>query len=211
MKSLKPPKQKKSGKRFPLLMYERVMGRFWIPSLLLGLQLIALWWFAGDGIVRDLYPPRDGIILGCGIFSLFFSAYTFFGRKMAYIRAYPSYFLISTPIFRLKTSYRRVVDMRPMDFIKLFPPEAVSGATRDVLEPFYPLTVLVITLNRYPMPLSILKLFLPPQMFYPQQSGFIIVVPDWMSVSTELDSFLGNYRQAARPTGEQKGFQRGLY
>ena len=35
----------KPGKRFPLLMYRRTMDRVWGITLILGLALLALWWY----------------------------------------------------------------------------------------------------------------------------------------------------------------------
>lgn len=35
----------KPGKRYPFLMYRRTMDRVWGITLLLGLALLALWWY----------------------------------------------------------------------------------------------------------------------------------------------------------------------
>jgi hypothetical protein len=78
---------------------------------------------------------------------------------------------------------------------QLFPPGESSWAQRSFLEPFYGKTAVVIELHGYPMSPALLKLFLPAQMFSPQFTGFVILVPDWMKMSTELDSFYGAWLQ----------------
>jgi len=38
------------------------------------------------------------------------------------------------------------------------------------------------------MPKPILRLYLTPAMFYPQAEGLVLLVPDWIAFSSELDT-----------------------
>ncbi|HEX7974440.1 MAG TPA: hypothetical protein VF498_08540, partial [Anaerolineales bacterium] len=68
-------------------------------------------------------------------------------------------------------------------------------AQHRFLEPFFGETAVVIELTGFPMARSLLRLFLPSMMFLRQNTGLILLVPDWMAFSTELDSLQGNWLQ----------------
>jgi hypothetical protein len=112
---------------------------------------------------------------------------------------------------RLKISYRRIISARPNDFVKIFSPRRMSWADKRFLRPYFSKTVLAIILDGFPLPKPILRLFFPKHFFNPHEKyGLVIVVPDWMPLSTEFESFLGAWKdkQSERPRGPNL---RGMY
>jgi hypothetical protein len=121
--------------------------------------------------------------------------FAFLSRLFAYVQVREGYLLVATMFLRLKISYRRLLSLHPVLLQQLFPPEALSWAQRNYLEPFYGKTALVVQLRAYPMAPAFLRFFLPAQMFSPRSTGIVLLVSDWMKLSTEFDSIHGAWLQ----------------
>jgi hypothetical protein len=185
-----------SGKRHALLLYHRAMGRLGLPTLLLGLLLATLWgWnaFIGTPLVM---LKNSSLLLIAACVTLLFSLFAFISRYRSYVQVHRDHLRLVTPFLPLRVSFRRIRRAHPVDFHTLFPPSEASWAQRSFLEPFYGQTALVIELNGYPMPRAILRLFLAPQMFSRNTTGLVFLVPNWMALSTELDSYWSVWQQA---------------
>jgi hypothetical protein len=186
----------KSGSRHALLFYRHTMGRLWVATLILGLVFMAVGAWAGLQTRMILGIESDTWLYAVGILALAISLFAFVARFMAYVQPYDSYLRVATPFLRFKVSYRRVRSFRPSLVQQIFPPEESSWSQRSFLEPFYGKTAIVVDLKGFPLNPSMLKLFLPPQMFSPRSTGFVFMVSDWMKLSTELDSLLGAWLQS---------------
>jgi hypothetical protein len=55
--------------------------------------------------------------------------------------------------------------------------------------------VVVLELSSYPLSPGLLRLFLAPQMFSRQLTGLVLIIPDWMTFSAELDSLVDEWRR----------------
>lgn len=184
----------KGGKRYPLLIYNQVLGR-WSPTLFaLGLAILA--WggaaFYFGGMAENPLPllrREDGVTMlivgGVVIAAVFFLS---FMGKMAYVQLFPAYFRLVTPFLRLNVSYKRINRTTTTQVSEIFPPQNVSGVQRDIIAPISSKTAIIIFLNAYPMPRNVLKLFLSPFFFYDKTTHFVIVIEDWMRFSQELES-----------------------
>ncbi len=191
-------KARKSGKRHRLLIYQRVMDRLWGVTLIVGLLILAIWWWSGDFF--PVFPePFDTLILAGGAVAVTLAFLMFLMRTMAYVQAFPDHLRVATPFMRLKVSYRRIRSIHPVEFFKLFPLAKASWGDRRILEPFYAKTVLVAELSEFPVRPSVLRLFLPRVMFSTQAKGLVLVVKDWMALSTEIDSYQGAWLQKVTP------------
>lgn len=179
------------------------MNRLWKATLVLGLLLAGLWWQALVGVIMPLHPPYENFVYLAALVVLGFTLFAMLARSMSYVQAFHNHIRVVTPFLRLKVSYSRVRSVRPAEFHKLFPPAEAGWAERRFLEPFYPLTVVFVELSRYPLPRGLLRLFLPPQMFYPQSRGLVFVVEDWMALSTEIESFRGQWMETQKPARER--------
>lgn len=191
-------RKQKPGERHTLLMYRHAWERLWRPALLLGILCGALWWQAGTSLT-PLLPGADSYwVLSAAIISLGIGLFAFLARGMGYVRLYPAYLQLVTPFLKIRISYRRIRSARPVAIAELFPPAQQSWGQRKFLAPFYSMTAVAVELRGFPLPPWLLRLFLPRQLFLPQTSGFVFLVHDWMRFSTELDAFLGRWRDRTR-------------
>jgi len=188
-------KSHKSGTRYPLILYHRVMSRLWAATLVLGVLLLLVWgweWYFNQPLMRanaSSWLPVAGLVF------LAFAMFAFFGRNMAYVQPHKDHLRLVTPFLRTNISYRRVRSVHPAVFQQLFPPKDASWAQRQLLSPFYGKTAVVVELNGLPHSPGVMRLFLAPQMFSPRSTGLVFLVPDWMTLSTELDSYRGTWLQ----------------
>ncbi len=188
-------KARQAGSRHLLLLYRRWMDRLWRSTLILGLLLFGIWfwtWWYGTNL---LHGQEDLWLLLGAVVLLGFTLFAFFARGMAYVQPRRDHLRLVTPFLRTNISYRRLVSTHPADFTQIFPIKNASWAQRRLLEPFYGMTAVVVELNNYPLPPVLLRLFLAPQMFYRRAKGFVLLVPEWMALSTELDSLVGAWQQ----------------
>jgi len=188
-------KTSKKGSRHPLLMYRRTMDRVWKYTLLLGVLLIAVGWWSLIPETEILGLSSDIWLFLSALLALMISFFAFFGRFFAYVRAGDSYIHIVTPFLRFKISYRRMLSVHPVLVQQLFAPQESNWSQRAFLEPYYGQTVLVVEMRGYPLDPTILRLFLPRQMFSPRSTGLVLLISDWMKLSTEIDSLHGAWLQ----------------
>lgn len=197
----------KAGKRHLLLVYQRWFDRIWLPMLVLGLAMGALWGLSGY-FFDPLVPPTDLFVSAGAGACLAFALFALLARNLAYVQARQGYLLVATPFFRLKVSYKRVRQVRSASFEQLFPRQKMGWAQKQFLEPFYGRTVVVVDLAQFPLSRGLMRLFLARPMFSPQGTGLVFVVKDWMALSMEIDSYRGMERQAGgtpsvrRPRGQ---------
>jgi hypothetical protein len=190
---------KKAGRRQTLLLYERMMDRLWRVTLPLGLLMLAWWYWGGSIFFAQLNPPIDIITLCCAIALIFFSFFFIVTRRMGYVQAREDHLRMVTPFINLKISYQRVRSIHPVNFVQIFPIKETSWSQRRFLEPFYGKTALALELTKLPLSRSFLSLFFGPQTFLPTSTGFVLLVDDWMELSTDIDSRIGNWRQNQAP------------
>ncbi len=184
----------KPGDRHDLLLAQRSWERLWKPALLLGVLLSIAWWQAGTGKLPLIETADNLWVLGGAVICLLMGLFALVARNMSYVQPQAIHFRIATPFLKLDVAYRRVRSIRPVDLVQLFPPDRQSWARRRFLAPFYGYTAVAVELNGYPLPRAALQLFFPTQFFLPQATGFVLLVEDWMRLSTELDSRIGAMR-----------------
>lgn len=201
-------KSRKVGNRHTILLYKRVMDRMWTATLLLGILLLGLWgwgWFSPAVLIEA--QNSFWLLAGSGML-LGFTLFAFFGRNMAYVQARPNHLRLVTPFLRTNISYKRMRSVHPANFQQLYPPSEASWAERRLLEPFYGKTAVVIDLNDYPLPPFFLRFFLAPQMFSKSNKGLVLLVPDWMAFSTEIDTFRARQTTTRRQQSQVPGWLR---
>ncbi len=199
-------KVRKVGKRHSLLIYRRTMDRLWGPTILLGLILMVVWGLLRVQNVKVLDTENTFWLLAGAVVSLAFGLFAFFARNMAYVQPRRDHLRLVTPFLRLNIAYSRIRSSHPSNFFQLFPPSNTGWASRRVLEPFYGKTVVVVELTGYPISPIFLRLFLPEIMFSRRSEGFVLVVPDWMEFSTDLE-FLSRQLDAGSEKGSKETYQ----
>lgn len=192
-----------SGDRFPLLLYSHAVGRSGTPALLLTVLLLGLWSLVRMQLVA--WPPRpsEPWLLAGGLASFLFLVLAWIAPRLAYVQPRRDHLLVRTPIYRMKISYRRVVNTRPVDLARMFPPSSIRGSDRRLLRPFYGRTALGVDLRGLPLSKFTLRLFFHRLFLAADGTGLVLVVRDWMALSNQLSSLVDTWRssQQVRPRG----------
>lgn len=175
----------KGGRRYPLVIYTHMINR-WYPAILaIGVFLLILAW----GIyARGFEQWRWLAIASLGGFNVFLGLFLLLVRKSAYIQPFSDHLRLVTPFLRLNISYKRLRRTSSANMGALFPPKSVSKWQAEIIEPIAKMTVIVLELTAFPMSQSSLRLFLSPLFFKDKTPHFVILVNDWMRLSSELES-----------------------
>jgi hypothetical protein len=177
------------GRRHPLVLYTRMMDRWWPTLLCLALAMGALAWpFYADLYIRLTEPWKWITLAGTGVVVFTASMVMLALRKSAYVQAFADHLELVTPLLRLKISYRRIQHTRSAGMAILFPPKTLRGTRRDIALPLLNRTAVVIEMHALPLPQTTLRMFLSPFFFKDASPHLVILVDDWMGFSTELDS-----------------------
>ena len=174
----------KGGRRYPLVVYTHMINRWWpaicsIGIAFLGVAWLVQWW--GFEQWRWLATAVIGAVnLFVGILLLLF-------RKSAYVRPFNDHLRLATPFLRLNISYKRFLRTSSANLGVLFPPNSVSKWQAEIIQPIAKMTAIVIELRGHPMPQSSLRLFLSPLFFKDKTPHLVIVVDDWMRLSSEIE------------------------
>ena len=192
----------KGGRRYPLLVYREMISRvlpeiFWLGVGLLGLAFLG----------RFLFPDplnawRWEWLMGLSIAPFLVALFLFVVRGVAYIQPYPTHIRLVTPILRFNISYKRLRRYATSEMRAIIPPsKKMTGWKREVVGKFGNKTTLVLELTGWPVEPWMLKIFLSPLFFRDKTPNFVILVNDWMRLSSEIDSMRtgGGIKQQARP------------
>jgi len=173
------------GRRYPLVIYTRMMSRWWTIVAAIGIALQGVAWY-GFGIGAELWRwLANGSV---GVFCILVGVMMYLLRKSAYVQPFGDHLRLATPFLRLNISYKRLRSSKPVNLGALFPPKSISGTLRDIVEPLATMTAIVIELNALPMSQTALRFFLSPLFFKDKTPHIVILVEDWMRFSAELDS-----------------------
>ncbi len=186
------------GDRFRLLLYERRVKRFRQPALTLALLFWVLWYLVKENYLQWPPPPNAPWLMAGALVALIFWLFTLIAPRMAYAQPRADHLRLQTPIYRLKISYRRIHNTRPIDFAKTFPPSSVKRSDRWLLRPYFGATALGVDVNEWPLSPTVLRLFFNRYFLAPDQPSFVILVQDWMALSNQLSSMMDTWRGISR-------------
>lgn len=177
------------GRRHRLVLYARMMDRWWPVLFCLGLAMGALAWPFYSNLYSRLTAPWNWMTLaGVGSLVIAGSLVMLALRNSAYVQAFGNHLRLATPFLRLNISYRRIQRTTSAGMATLFPPRTLRGIRRDIAMPLLNRTAVVIEMHSLPLPQSTLRLFLSPFFFKDRSPHIVLLVDDWMAFSTELDS-----------------------
>jgi hypothetical protein len=178
----------KKGTKFPLLIYRRWAKMLRLPSLLIGVVSAVAWYFAREEGQSLLSGQAWVLLLASGVGALIFF-YSLRAHRTAYVQCFPAYVKIQTPLFAVAVAYKRIRQVRPVEYHTELPLSNMKQSQRRLLEPFLGRTVVLLDLARLPMTERKLRLWLPWFMFAQKTTGFLLVVEDWMALSREIGVF----------------------
>jgi len=189
---------KKAGRRYPLVIYTRMLNRWWPATLTLSLALLAVAWGVARTPEGKAQPFLVDTTMGLGGLAFVFTFFLFIIRKAAYVQPFRTHLRLVTPFLRINISYRRFRGSTTTEMRVLFPPGSLSGWRRDIIAPLSAMTAIIINLNGYPVSPIILRWFLSPFFFKDKTPHLVILVNDWLRFSSELESMRSNRGQAAK-------------
>jgi len=179
----------KAGKKYPLVLYTRMLDRWWPALFFIGLGLLALAWpFYSDLYTRLTVGWEWESMAGLGGGVILISLIMWAMRKSAFVQPRGNHLLVATPFLRMRISYSRIHRATSASMAILFPPKSLRGLKREILYPLFNMTAVVVELNALPIPASTLRLFLSPFFFKDKSPHLVILVQDWMSFSTQIES-----------------------
>ncbi len=179
-------------RKYPLIVYQHMLNRWWPPMVTLGLALFGLAYTEYTSPLARFISWRWQLIAGVGVLAILVGLFFIIVKRFAYVQAFPTYLKLATPFLRLKISYKRITRTTATEMRLLFPPKSMGWWTREIFAPLSALTAIVIDLNGYPVSPRILHLFLSRFFFKDKTAHLVILVNDWMQFSTELESMRTN-------------------
>ena len=188
-----------SGDRFPLLLYGRVIARYRGATLTLAVLLLALWYPVSRDMLAWPRPPADGWLLAGGSVSLAVWLLARLAPGLAYVQPQRDHLRLQTPIYRMKISYQRIHNTRPIDFARMYPPPSLRSGDREILRPFFGQTALGVDLRGLPLSPFALRLFFSRFLFANDQPGLVLMVDDWMALGRQLSTMMDAWRAANQP------------
>lgn len=156
--------------------------------IVMGLGLFALAYSEYIQPLAEFLPQRWQVFAATGILAVFVGVFFFVIRFLAYAQPTSDHLRLVTPFLHLNISYKRIRRTVTTEMRQLFPPKSLSGWMQDIFSPLSTKTALVIELTGYPIPRSVLRLFLSRFFFKDKTPHLVILVEDWLRFSSELDS-----------------------
>jgi hypothetical protein len=191
--------KKTKGDKFPLLVYRRWARMLRWSSFFIFLISAAALWFDLDASLISGRVWLFYIAAGVGLLIFVYSVYAY---RASYVQCFTNYVRIRTPFLAVAVSYKRVLQVRPVDFHTQLPAKLRSPQMR-LLEPYLGRTVILLELSAFPVKESRLRRWLPWYMFARDVTGFVLVVEDWMALSRQIggfsDRWIARHRTRPRP------------
>ena len=178
----------RGGTKFPLVVYQHLLNRWWTPMIALGLGMFGIAYGQYMEPLGPFLPMRWIPLVVIGVLAISVGIFFLIIKQIAYVQAFPGYLKFVTPFMRLNISYKRIHKTLTTEMRLLFPPKSMSGWMRDIFAPLASQTALIIELKGYPISPVILRMFLSRFFFKDKTPHFVILVKDWMKFSSELDS-----------------------
>jgi len=194
----------RGGHKFPLVVYQHLLNRWWTPMFAIGLVMFALAYEQYNHPVYRYIPWRWQVFTGIGVLGILIGFFFLVIKQIAYVQPFPGYLKFVTPFMRINISYKRIHKTTTVEMRQLFPPRSMSGWVRDIFQPLASQTAIVFELKGYPISPRILRLFLSRFFFKDKTSHLVILVKDWMRLSSEIDSFRTGIHTDSKPAGKRK-------
>lgn len=185
-------------KRYPLSLYRQSLRRHRLPALLLAIALTVLGALAWLRWAPWLQSQSYRWFFSAGLLSFFYWFMALVAPAFSYVQPRNNHLRLQTPFYRLNISYRRIRSTRPIDITKTFTPQVTPRAFRRALRQFIGMTALGIDLISWPVPRWLLRFILGKMLLAPDQPGLILITRDWMALSKQLETLMGEWNDEQR-------------
>lgn len=175
------------GKKFKLLIYRHLIGRYRWPAFILTVVMLGLWYVRWSGVLA--WPPLTAsrVLLAAGCLSAGIWIFSLIGPALAYAQARQDHLRVQTPLFRFEIPYDLIQSTRPVDVRRVFS-DKILHRYANLLQPFQGLTPLAVDLRQLPIARFRLRIFFHRLMFSPDRQGVILFVKDWAALSQQIAS-----------------------
>ena len=194
----------RGGTKFPLIVYQHMLNRWWTPMIAIGLGMFALAYSEYIEPIAKFLPWRWQLLGAIGVLAILTGIFFLIIKQFAYVQPFPGYLKFVTPFMRVNISYKRINKTIPTEMRQLFSFKSMSGWVRDIFSPLAGKTALVIELKGYPISPVILRLFLSRFFFKDKTPHLVILVKDWMRLSSELESMRSGDHSSPPPSQKQQ-------
>ena len=177
----------RGGTRFPLIVYQHLLNRWWTPMIALGLGLFGIAYGQYLEPLGPFLPWKWMPFVVLGVLAIIIGIFFFFIRFAAYVQVFPGYLKFVTPFLRFNISAKRIHKTIATEMGLLFPSSSMSGWIREIFAPLSRKTAVVIELKGFPISPVILRMFLSRFFFKDKTPHLVILVENWMKLSGELD------------------------
>jgi hypothetical protein len=157
-----------------------------LPSLLIVIASGVIWWFTQE---NSQLSGRAWLFLVIGVVGALVFLYSVLARRATYVQCLPDYVKIRTPFLTVVVSYKRILQVRPIEFHTQLSISDIKRTRRRLVEPFLGYTVILLELQGFPVNERQLRIWLPWFMFASEVVGFVLVVEDWMALSRQISVF----------------------
>ncbi len=178
----------RAGHKYPLIVYQHMLNRWWPAMIALGIGMFALAYSEYIDPLAQFIVWRWQLSGGIGILAIVVGIFFFIIRYFAYVQPLPNYLKLVTPFMSINISYKRIKKTTATEMHYLFPRNSLSGWVQDIFAPLANKTALIIELSGFPVSPKLLRLFLSRFFFKDNTPHLVILVKDWMRFSTELES-----------------------
>ena len=178
----------RSGTKFPLLVYRRLVGRWWTPMIAMGLGLFGIAYGQYGEPLGPILPWTWLPLAVLGVVCILVGVFFLVIMQFAYVQAFPTHLKFVTPFLHFNISYKRIQRTYTNEMSVLFPPKSMSGWMREIFAPLAGQTAMVIDLKGYPISPTLLRMFLSRFFFKDRTPHLVILVKDWLKFTTELES-----------------------
>ncbi|TFH37567.1 MAG: hypothetical protein E4G99_02295 [Anaerolineales bacterium] len=190
--------RRRRPKRYRLSLYRQILRRHRILVFLLAIFLSILGLLSGLRWVSWPQAEASRWFLGASALATLYWFFSMLGPALAHVQPRQDHLRLQTPFYRLNISYRRIRNTRPVDIAQTFPREMIPRGFQRSMRHFYGRTALAVDLSSWPLPRRLLIFLLGKMILAPDRPGFILITPDWMALSHELETMMSEWGEDQR-------------
>jgi hypothetical protein len=179
----------RAGRKYPLIVYQHLLNRWWPAMITMGLVMFVLAYIEYTAPLGRFITWPWQLAGSVGVIAILVGLFFIIIKNFAYVQPRADHLRLVTPFMHLNISYKRIKKATPSEMHYFIPMKSLSGWMQDIYEPLANQTALLIELSAYPISPSVLRMFLSRFFFKDDKTPhLIILVKDWMRLSTELES-----------------------
>src|SRR5512147_645344 len=98
----------RGGTKFPLIVYQHMLNRWWTPMIAIGLGMFALAYSEYIDPIAQFISWRWQLFGAIGVLSILTGVFFLIIKQFAYVQPFPGYLKFVTPFMRVNISYKRI-------------------------------------------------------------------------------------------------------